>query len=465
MDWMSNLFIVLLLTDITGTLFYLISLLFRGKKLAYHAGFLRFLVAATLFAYTVPFIYAALYASRRIDVFGRMNSNVNLFYNTLTTKYLFALLGFVWIVMFLLLLAYRLYRRMQLNFMCRGNIPEEDASVEQCFLDVCKTLGIEGRVELCRNDLVRVPCTTYYHGAVVILPLEHYTRQDAAVVFYHELCHYIRKDIFLKTWGVLVSQLHVFNPAVHILLKQMNLICEMGCDRMACEKGKGFFNTREYFETIDRMILTDEKEDWYQLFSLVDSRSNYERRIINMKQYQKHGSLKKGTALLLSACFLLGSSMTAFAAGDGLAEAYRGLTAETIDRAEDVDTDTLDAEALEELCRAYDLDPDTVTIMDDGMATYGRRINITWLVPAGETYLTSGMTESNGEEVAIAVSALPTDVTYQTGLKDPTETLRYVQGEGSLAHTFEIEQSGRYYFFVTNMSETEDLDIVALITR
>jgi beta-lactamase regulating signal transducer with metallopeptidase domain len=461
MDWMSNLFIALLLTDITGTLFYLISLLFIRTKFRYSTGFLRFLIVATLTAYTVPFVYFVLYANRRIADFRGLKSNINIFYNTLTTKHLFALLGFAWIVMFLLLLAYRILRRFRLNDMCRGNIPEEDASVEQCFLDVCTKLGIEGRVELYRNDLVEVPCMTYYHGAVVILPLRRYTRQQAEVIFYHELHHYIKRDVYLKTWAVLVSQLHVFNPAVHILLRQIDLACELNCDRTACEQGKGVFTTKEYFTTINSMILTDGKAERYQLFSLVDSESNYERRIVYMREYQKQGCVRKGTALLLSVCFLLGSSMTAFAAGDGLTDAYRNMAVETIEKT----ADSKDAEVLEELCRAYDLDPDKVFMMDEGIELYGSRINVTWLVPAGELYMTSGFRESVGDEVAIAVSGDPNDITYQTGLKDPTETLRYVESEGVVGHTFEIELSGRYYFFVYNLSETEDLDVEATIYR
>jgi hypothetical protein len=345
---------------------------------------------------------------------------------------------------------------------CRGNIPEEDAEVEQCFLDVCARLGIEGRVELCRNDLVEIPCMTYYHGPVVILPYRKYMRQQAEVIFYHELCHYKEGDVHLKTWGVLVSQLHVFNPAVHILLDQIDLICEKCCDRMACEKGKDAFTTKEYFEIIKRMILTDGKKERYQLFSLVDTKSNYERRIEYMKKYQEQGCLRKGTALLLSVCFLLGSSMTALAAGDGLADAYVGMTEDTESMTTDSIIDTAD---FEEICSAYDLDPDTVVMMDDGIQARGRTITLRWYVPAGRTYMSSGFNKLEESEVTVAVAADPEDITYRTGIKDPNELMRYVEGEGTITHTFEIEIAGRYYFFVKNMSETEELYVEAFIVK
>lgn len=181
-----------------------------------------------------------------------------------------------------------------------------------------------------------------------------------------------------------------------------------------------------------------------------------------MKKYQEQGCLRKGTALLLSVCFLLGSSMTALAAGDGLADAYVGMTEDTRDQSSDGKLDDI---ALEELCRAYDLDPDTVVVMDDAIQARGRSFTVRWYVPAGRTYVTSGFNELEGSEVSILVTADPEELTYQTGIKDPNALFRYVEGEGVITHTFEIEISGRYYFFVTNLSETEELYVEAMIAK
>jgi hypothetical protein len=297
---------------------------------------------------------------------------------------------------------------------------------------------------------------------VVILPLKKYTRQQAEVIFHHELCHYLGRDVYLKTWAVLVSQLHVFNPAVHILLKQMDLACEMCCDRLACEKGKDVFTVKEYFRIIFDMILTEGRKDRYQLFSVVDTRSNYERRVKFMSEYKAKGCIRKGTALLLAMCFLLGSSMTALAAGDELKDAYKEFAQGTKGGSADVLIDDAD---LEELCRAYDLDPDKVVVMDDAIQPRGRVVNVKWQVPADTTYVTSGFNESVGDEVTIAVAAEQEDIPFQTGIKDPNELFRYVEGQGVVTHTFQIEIKGRYYFFVTNLSETDYIDIKAMIVK
>ena len=466
MDWVSNLFIALLLMNVTGTLFFLIGTFFRKTWFKNDARLLRLVVIATLCAYTVPFVYLVLYADKRIAAVLNERSSINLFYNTPATMDLFTILGLVWMNTFLLLLGYRLYRYHKWRTVCKGNIPEEDEVIQGRFLEISGKLGIAGKVSLCRNDSIDVPCMTYSHGPVVILPFVKYTKQELDVILYHELCHYLERDMFLKSWGILVALLHGMNPIAHILLKQMDLICEECCDRMVCEKAAEDYTEREYFGTILEMLLTEGRRERYQLLALVDTESNYERRVKFMSEYRKHGYMKKGAALVLSACFLLGSSMTALAAGNGLTDAYKEITEKTSDRVSEPLTDDADLQVMEEICRAYDLDPAKVVMIgDDSVEPYGLTLNVTWHVPADTTYMTSGFTESEGDQVSILVTSDPDDITYQTGIKDPNQIMRYVEGEGEIYHVFDIEINGRYYFFVTNLSETEELYIEATIVK
>lgn len=476
MDWRSNLFVGLLLTDITGTIFFLIGEIFKrciGNDVKLH----RFLTKVTLGAFLVPFVYVILYMVRRVGTV-KIESNINLFYNTPLVLKLGIILGCVWIGLFLLLLADRLFHRYRWTMVCRGNIPEEDEKIFRVFTDICAGFGIDGEVSLCRNDLVNVPCITYYHGYVVILPLVRYTEAEARVIFYHELCHYLNRDLYLKTVSCIAALLHVFNPLVHILLREADLICEKCCDMTACEKGINYFSGREYFQTITDLLVTDGKKDRYQLFALVDDRSNFERRVEFMVDYHKNGSLKKGAALVLSAAFLLGSSITSLAAGSGVTSAYEGLVeatsvkndyeetvnGTTVDNIDNIDA--ADQEALEILSRAYDLNPDDVVMMgDDGIDLQGLLINITWTIPAGKTYMSTGFNQHDGDSVVITVASDPNDIDYQMGIKDPEAIMWYVEGSDVVYQEFAIVMDGRYYFFVTNLSETEKLHVEASIAR
>ena len=467
MDWASNIFIVLLITDVTGTVFFLAGEIIR--KLAYKdVTFLRFLTEVTTAAYLVPFVYIILCLEKRIRII-RITTDINLFYSTPRTLELTAVLGWIWIGLFLILLTRRMIRALRLMRLCRGNIPEEDETVLRVFTDICAEFGINGKVSLCRNDSIDVACVTYYHGYVVMLPLVYYTEKEAEVIICHELCHYLNHDLWLKTISRLATLLHVFNPTVHILLKRTSEMCEIHCDRVASKKGEYMFSEREYFQVIFNSLLRDGEKNRYRLFALADNVKDYERRVKYMANYRAKGGLKRGTAVVLAACFLMGSSITSFAAGDGVAEAYTGLADVTSVRTDSVGYEEMneDLEAAREIAEACNVDPETVVIMDDGVAPLndGDAWQVIWDVPAGRTYMTSGFREHEGDEVGILVHATPEDIEYQMGIKDPDNIMWYMQDDNVMVWKLTIQQTGRHYFFATNLSETEEIHVEAYIFK
>lgn len=464
MDWISNLFIALLMTDISGTLFYAIGMIFRKIWFKKDARLIRFMTIAVLCSYVVPLAYFVLLISRRIN--ENMYSSVNPFYNTPRIMELCEHLGCVWIILFLALLSYKLFCRYRWAKICRGNIPEEDEMTKRRFTEICTELGIEGKVSLYRNDSVSVPCITYHHGMVVILPLVQYAEEEVEIILYHELCHYLEKDMPLKTFGIVVSLLHVFNPAVHFMLRQMSLVCEMSCDRLACEKAEHRFTQQRYFQVIFDMMKPDKKSRRYQLFALVDDRTNYERRVACMSEYRMSGGMKKGVALALAVCFLLGSSFTSLAVGAKMTSVYEGYAEATSVRASIDDVDAADREAMNELARLYNLDPNDIVMMDDvNMNGRGRTIDIEWNVKEGKTYMSTGFLVDEGIEIIGYVVADPTDITFQTGIKDMDNIMNYAEGSDIVDFVYTAPVDGRYYFFVINPSETEKLHINALITK
>lgn len=469
MDWASNFFVVLLITDITGTIFFLAGRLFRGRT-NYDIAFLRFLTDAAVAAFLVPFVYTVLYLTKRVTIIT-IKSDINLFYGTPLTLGMTAILGRAWIGLILLLFVCRLGRWFRWRMVCLGNIPEEDETVMRVFDDLCAGFGIAGKVSLCRNDSIDIPCITYYHGFTVMLPLVNYTRKEAEVVLCHELCHYLNRDLWRKSVGSLMTLVHVFNPAVHILLRQVDRICEVYCDRAACERGRGSFTGKEYFEVILKALINDGRQNRYQLFTLVDDRSDYERRIEYMSNYQVKGGLKKGTAAVFAMCFLLGSSMTSLAAGDGVADAYEGVANATNAWTEDAggvfnEISLEDAEAIKAIAEEQGIDPASIIVENEGVVQADDGLWIVkWTVPAEKTYVTSGFREYVGDTVSVAVKGVPEDIVFRTGIKDPEALMYYQEGNDNIAFSFNVSIKGRHYFFVRNMDEERDLDVEAAIAR
>lgn len=449
------------MTDITGTIFFLIGRVFI--KLAHKdVMFMRLVNAITLSAYLVPFVYIVLCVTEWIRK-GKVVSVVYLFYTTPIIREASILLGCIWFCLILGFLGRSLYRRYRWMWLCRGNIPEEEEKIEKLFAEICDELGIAGKVSLCRNDLRNMPCITHYHGFVVMLPLVHYTEKEAKVIFYHELCHYLNKDLYLKSISGIVGLLHVFNPAVHILVKEMNLICEEYCDRSACKKGLESFNGREYFSVIYELLTGDDRKNGYWSLALANGKRNYERRVECMANYYKHGGLKRWTVLVLALSFLLGSGITSLAAGDGVADAYKGLAEET--KVKSTYSEDVDGEVAEVLSRAFDLDPSKVVIMEEDTEPYSLVKKVKWYVPADTTYVSFGMSQDVGDNVCVTVVGDPDTINYEMGLQDPYAIMWYVPGSGKTHQDFTIETKGTHYFFVTNLSEDEELYIEAAIVR
>ena len=462
MNWASSLFVALLMTEITGTIFFLIGRVFI--KLAHKdVMFMRLVNAITLFAYLVPYVYIVFCVTEWIRK-GELVSGINLFYVTPIIQEASMLLGCIWFGLILGFLGRSLYRRYRWAWLCRGNIPEEEEAIERLFAEICDELGIAGKVSLCRNDLRDMPCITRYHGFVVMLPLVHYTEKEAKVIFYHELCHYLNKDLYLKSISGIVGLLHVFNPAVHILVKEMNLICEECCDRAACKKGLESFNGKEYFSVIYNLLMDDDRKNGYWSLALANGKRNYERRVECMANYHKHGGLRRGTVLVLALSFLLGSGITSLAAGDGVADAYKGLVEETKVRSVH-DDGVADGKAGQILSRPFDLDPDKVVMMGEETEPYALVKKIKWYVPADTTYMSFGMSQDVGDNMCVTVVGDPDTIEYEMGIQDPYAIMWYVPGSGKVHEDFAIEIKGTHYFFVTNLSLDEELYIEAAIVR
>lgn len=203
-----------------------------------------------------------------------------------------------------------------------------------------------------------------------------------------------------------------------------------------------------------------------------------------MYQYRTKGGLKKGMAVTLAASFLLGSSITSLAAGDGVTEVYNELAKSTndygtismgeegafiADTPEDTSGDISDEEAVQLLAQELGVDPDKIVMTDDNLdimpySDYDP-IHITWTIPEDTIYMSTGYNALYGEKDVIVVYGDPDDVVFWTGIKDPKAKLWYAEGSGLVNAVFYVEIKGRHYFFVYNRSEDTELHIEAYIFR
>ena len=383
---------------------------------------------------------------------------ITLFYATPKIKSLLYVFGCIWIFAMILLMVFHLYRYLKWREVCMGNIPEEDMRIQALFDAICEQMGIAGKIQLCRNDLIEIPCYTSCGGPTVMLPFIVYTEDEARLVLSHELGHYKEKDMWLKSWCMAVKFIHGFNPGAYFVLEWAMLICEESCDRLVCGMDEVKAHEKQYFQTIFDMMQTGKQKDRPYLFALFNTAKNYERRVLCMRMELEGKKMKKSVVVALSACFILGSSMTALAAGDALTSSYEEVVTET----SNYSLDTTEQKQLEEFVLENGIDPDTIVMVDLDLENLGIARGTTfleWDIPEGKTFMSTGFRMQEGDALTIALQATPDDMEYWAGINDNFDYSRYVVGKGVLTHTFDIEENSRYYFFVRNLSEDEELHV------
>lgn len=135
----------------------------------------------------------------------------------------------------------------------RAGVPLNDGP-EREQLDRClAACGMRRRVRLCRSAAVDTPLLAGVFRPVIVLPDTALSPEDLRHIFSHELTHCRRNDLAYKWLAVLACALHWFNPAVYLMLRSINRLCELSCDQCVIA-GYDAAERRQYMQTILRML-------------------------------------------------------------------------------------------------------------------------------------------------------------------------------------------------------------------
>lgn len=86
---------------------------------------------------------------------------------------------------------------------------------------------------LYRNPLVPTAMLVGVFRPVIYLPDRGYSETQLEHILRHELTHYRRRDVLVKWFSVLLTQLHWFNPLAYLARRELNRACELSCDAAA----------------------------------------------------------------------------------------------------------------------------------------------------------------------------------------------------------------------------------------
>ena len=150
---------------------------------------------------------------------------------------------------------------------------------------------------------------------------------------------------------------------------------------------------------------------------------------------RKIGKIKKKALAVLAVVGLLTGSMSVFAAPDE-------------------SNGVLCDDGYIEYTEEFDADEDWDDMVYVGTIHVDRTMgDIDYWEIAANDYATSGIFyASSGGTIGISVVASPSTSEIRVGIVQPSSSIRYVTGSGSITHDFALTQSGNYKLYIKNTS-------------
>lgn len=121
------------------------------------------------------------------------------------------------------------------RYLARWCRPVEEADTIRLFNSLCDTLSIHRRPSLRLCPGLAVPMLAGLFRPVLLLP-EEAGGEGLRYALLHELVHYRRRDIWLKTLVLWVNAVHWFNPLVWLMVRSVERDTELACDEGALRR-------------------------------------------------------------------------------------------------------------------------------------------------------------------------------------------------------------------------------------
>jgi beta-lactamase regulating signal transducer with metallopeptidase domain len=130
----------------------------------------------------------------------------------------------------------------------------EDDDILSEYYDVCLMYAVKKPPQLYYAPYINTPMTLGIFQPKILLPTN--IKGDIRHIFFHELTHYKRHDIFYKLIVQTALCVHWFNPLVWLFARKVEKDCELACD----EKVVMLLNERRaYGDTLLATINSDPK--------------------------------------------------------------------------------------------------------------------------------------------------------------------------------------------------------------
>lgn len=297
--------------------------------------------------------------------------------------------------------------------------------------------------------------TTRIFRPVILLPEHELSREELLVIFRHELMHIKNHDLFYINLAEILCRLCFLNPAVFWLKKELGIWMEYVCDYKVCRK---YGDVKNYYGTILRFAEQSVVSPVFAT-SLVEKESQLFSR---MKKVIKNSRPKKTSKLLLAVllCLLLPATNVIYAFAVESGEAVRKASAaNAVEVPRDIGEDNAEDKAEHLLFQADTEHVSIGEVTHQPVPTGAKVCEFDWTFSGYEKIGMPARYLKKGTYIRCYTGGITNGKTIRIVLRQPDDSIRYVDMEAGMVHIFQIKESGNYQFYMENTG-TDDVRVL-----
>lgn len=467
---MYQLFFCILISSATSTLLLFVWRALRGLFMAVNPKMIYASLRWICVLFTFPVGYVAVVLTYRVWLQGTEEIWKAVFVSTKFIQGGLGICSIAWFCVACGMLYYRWQDHKKWSRKLEDNIPIEDPMVIQTFQRVCDKLNIpDVKMAINKNVLVQTPLVLGSIHPQVLLPENDYTEEDLELIFYHELSHYIHRDLWFKSYVVIVMMIHCFNPLTWGLLNRVNVWSECMADVTALEASGNLHNAKYYYNKIVYLIpdILKTEDDKFFLASLFKNENTLSRRIDFMKNYKKIKSVNGTLTSILTVILVFVSTTVALVSGGLIATLHGTVYQMTEERMDETIEKTIVASdgMIEYYCQFEELNQgklQEVPIIDNVFVTENSDMvyNFNMVMNPNTRCIGDEYVLDKGSVLNVFIVVVSGNKDFSVGIISDNGVVHYLQACGDASHAFMISREGKYRVFVqNNYSDSTKLDI------
>lgn len=130
---------------------------------------------------------------------------------------------------------------------------------------------------------------------VVVLP-NNLCEKDEKILLNHELIHILHFDSVIRVLNIIIVLVHFFNPLAFILLREMENISELRCDKKLLKNCS--YEVRKYYGHLLISMATEEKEFGAMHYFTINNKKIIKERVLMIKNNKHCNKFILGIAII-----------------------------------------------------------------------------------------------------------------------------------------------------------------------